>query len=994
MIVAAVDGGGTRLDKLPALIAQVLAPVDPLRRPDPFGLEDALEEVFTDLATDGPAELVQVRIQAAEEILERCMTCDVMYTYNVITLGDHALSELEQLGEPVLAHRTHCLLARAYCFHQVGAKEQNLALARVHVQSAEGLPGSAATPTAVAEAWIDVARATELVGGHGSDSDAGALYQKARNELEPGGPVGLLEVANRGTADEAAGRSIDADGDAESLEDELAGLAGTLLPRRMVPYADELGAFYLRRAYVGDGASARRWLQTAERSLYYHAGLVRTRARNQLNMGRYFTLVSVAEEEDLRYVRNKALMHLQTAADVADGRGDRDLLGECLVAGAQLWTDLGDLELAESFLVQGLELPGLATEIESSLWEAYARLTAQTDPATAHAYAARAVEVLTRDDEAPGGEPARLRALKTQAELAYYWEMTTDPRAVSRHGPSREAIELMLEAASGHERRNELLDAYQAHRRIALWFMGARAYEEALGHYRDCRRVADVLITEAGRLEAEMIRVARNSLTEEGRAELISDPPPALRRVNAILQVATATAPIDCQSAAYCAAHLGMLEEAIDWVLQSRLRDVLGKRQSRRAGVDELAEVVASGDVVAAVPIVSDAGAIVVLCSGAGDLESLDLPHLRYADLQTAPRDVDDYLAARGFDLSTQSVAWMNVVPDPMDRGEEPAEPWWPDMESAALRIGRHFVGPLREYIAERVAADVRVVMLAPAMLALMPLKAAGDMATGRDEQLRHPLSIQLAFTPTLPTSRQSTANGGSKPSALVVTGTRDLAFAELEARTVAALFGNHADLLPSGSASRDLVLERMPTVDCLHFACHGHFEPDRWNRSRLVLSSDESIEMRDVVDLDLTGVRLVTLSACDTGLALTRTMQEEFLGLPRAFAMAGAAAILCTLWEVNDLSTALVLEAFYGSYLAGEHPARALREAQERIRDLSAKMLVDRARNEMAKEGNQRKWRPMECSVIIGRYGDLPDEYRPFESPYHWGSFVLWSTS
>jgi len=101
-------------------------------------------------------------------------------------------------------------------------------------------------------------------------------------------------------------------------------------------------------------------------------------------------------------------------------------------------------------------------------------------------------------------------------------------------------------------------------------------------------------------------------------------------------------------------------------------------------------------------------------------------------------------------------------------------------------------------------------------------------------------------------------------------------------------------------------------------------------------LDKDGILTAAEVASLRLQGTRLVTLSACETGLGESKS-GEGVLGLQRAIALAGAENLLMTLWSISDADTIAFMTAFYDRVLAGEHPARALpavqREALVRLR-------------------------------------------------------------
>jgi CHAT domain-containing protein len=84
-----------------------------------------------------------------------------------------------------------------------------------------------------------------------------------------------------------------------------------------------------------------------------------------------------------------------------------------------------------------------------------------------------------------------------------------------------------------------------------------------------------------------------------------------------------------------------------------------------------------------------------------------------------------------------------------------------------------------------------------------------------------------------------------------------------------------------------------------------------------------------EVTGLDLSGVRLAVLSACDTALGAQAGWQGV-QGLQRAFHEAGAQHLLASLWSVDDAATSVLMEEFYTQLWVNEQPpAEALRRAQ-----------------------------------------------------------------
>jgi CHAT domain-containing protein/Tfp pilus assembly protein PilF len=121
-----------------------------------------------------------------------------------------------------------------------------------------------------------------------------------------------------------------------------------------------------------------------------------------------------------------------------------------------------------------------------------------------------------------------------------------------------------------------------------------------------------------------------------------------------------------------------------------------------------------------------------------------------------------------------------------------------------------------------------------------------------------------------------------------------------------------------------------------VHFATHALSDSQHPELSGLVLSlvgrdgkpQDGFLDLQRIYNLNLPA-ELVVLSGCQTGLG-KEIKGEGIVGLTRGFMYAGAARVVASLWNAEDVSTKELMEKFYVAIeQQGLRPAAALRQAQ-----------------------------------------------------------------
>ena len=154
-----------------------------------------------------------------------------------------------------------------------------------------------------------------------------------------------------------------------------------------------------------------------------------------------------------------------------------------------------------------------------------------------------------------------------------------------------------------------------------------------------------------------------------------------------------------------------------------------------------------------------------------------------------------------------------------------------------------------------------------------------------------------------------------------------------VEVEAIARLLQGPSTLL-LGAQATETNFKNLPLAEyrVVHLALHGYADPEYPDRSALVFAPQEKpiddglLQVREIRRLHL-NARLVTLSACDTGIGPVG--EAGVANLTNAFIEAGADTVVSTLWELEDQPTTQLMTEFYTRLAQHQNIEQALREAQ-----------------------------------------------------------------
>jgi CHAT domain-containing protein len=246
--------------------------------------------------------------------------------------------------------------------------------------------------------------------------------------------------------------------------------------------------------------------------------------------------------------------------------------------------------------------------------------------------------------------------------------------------------------------------------------------------------------------------------------------------------------------------------------------------------------------------------------------------------------------------------------------------------------------------IAEEIgAAGTRIVVVADGEVNAVPFPALIDRANGHylieDHIIRSAASVRaIARADGGRHVRQPTDRVTFLAVNPAFDGSRHPELAQLDgaAAEVDSLTGMYpaASKLAGPAADRSALLAGLSDANVVHYAGHAILDDERPERSSLVLAPSHSARDSDVLradelaGLDLSNVRLVVLSACQT-LGSRAGHTRGLAGLADAFVTAGVGGVVGSQWRIDDRLTLELMTRFHRSYRTMNDPAAALQQAQ-----------------------------------------------------------------
>lgn len=154
------------------------------------------------------------------------------------------------------------------------------------------------------------------------------------------------------------------------------------------------------------------------------------------------------------------------------------------------------------------------------------------------------------------------------------------------------------------------------------------------------------------------------------------------------------------------------------------------------------------------------------------------------------------------------------------------------------------------------------------------------------------------------------------------------------EAAVIADVYG--VVPLLDADVNRKSMIHALCESSYVHIIAHGMHDAAAPMFQSLFLTPDSKSDGRfyayELLGLDLSGLEIVTLSACETALGRF-DIGDNIRGLPAALFLAGVSSIVAGLWDVSDAAADTFFTSFYRSLRDKKNRLEAFRIAQQETR-------------------------------------------------------------
>jgi len=224
-----------------------------------------------------------------------------------------------------------------------------------------------------------------------------------------------------------------------------------------------------------------------------------------------------------------------------------------------------------------------------------------------------------------------------------------------------------------------------------------------------------------------------------------------------------------------------------------------------------------------------------------------------------------------------------------------------------------------------------------------------------------------------------------------------DLICSDLEVESIKSYFLSSSELKTQDVKKENLVKNSfLSSANYGHFSCHARFSFKSPLDSSIILAGNESLILKDILEINLSNLRLITLSACESGMVDPNNNSDEYIGISNAFLYSGCPNLITSLWAVNDFSSMLLMTKLYKNLAAQKFISKgditlALYKSQQWLRNLPVEKLDEEMQELLPTLDNYLK------SIRTGKRLLFQESVQkakqrkpyPFKDSYYWAGFI-----